>query len=178
MPVCSGLAAAHEGLVLLQRAQGPWDEGEMQLGELSPPCTLCSCSAQGYPALLILPSLLWHRQDLPRASAATTKSQKSRRFRTCLKLNKWKAGTATGTLTFQTHFSKYEIPNTFRALGFVIWKGGIWFQWQLKKAWLWKIQYILQLTEILCSILNCKNKGVDRRLLNLTCRILYTPWFK
>lgn len=93
------------------------------------------------------PALLWHRQDLPRASAATTKSQKSRRFRTCLKPNKLKAGTATGTFTFQTHFSKYEIPNTFRALGFVTWKGGIWFQWQLKKTWLWKVQYTLQLIE-------------------------------
>lgn len=108
-------------------------------------CSLCSCSAQGYfcfaltTTALLIP-YLHYSQDRGSACqlllATTIKSQKTMKFSTCLKLNKFKARTATGTFTFQTFFSKYGIPNTFRAPGSFIWKKGIWFQWQLKKTWI------------------------------------------
>lgn len=108
-------------------------------------CSLCSCSAQGCfcsaltTTALLIPYLHYPEDRgsaCPVLLATTIKSQKTTKFSTRLKVNKFKARTATGTFTFQTFFSKHEIPNTFRTLGLFIWKKGIWFQWQLKKIWI------------------------------------------
>lgn len=120
----------------------------------------------GYPALPSPAQLCWslpcplltHR-PCPGLLAATSKSQKPRQFSICLKMNKFKARSATGTFTFQTHFSKYEIPNTFRALGFLYGKGESDFNDNWRKPDYRKYTiYPPDNREILCTELNCTAK--------------------